>query len=77
MTAQKISGILGWRGTMKDSLRVLKQQDGEVTAFSGKALVRLVGLCRGLHGWPPDLIRPLSLIDGIVYDEDFSTLLRG
>ena len=36
MTAQKISGILGWRGTMKDSLRVLKQQDGEVTAFSGK-----------------------------------------
>ena len=36
MTTQKISGILGWRGTVKDSFRVLKQQDGEVTAFSGK-----------------------------------------
>ena len=43
MTAQKISGILGWRGTMKDSLRVLKQQDGEVTAFSGKLRCGLLG----------------------------------
>ena len=28
--------IRDWRGTMEDFLRILKQQDGEVTAFSEK-----------------------------------------
>jgi hypothetical protein len=34
--AQQISDILDRRGTMEDFLRILKQQDGEVTAFSEK-----------------------------------------
>ena len=34
--AQKISDILERRGMMEDFLRILKQQDGEVTAFSEK-----------------------------------------
>ena len=34
--AQQISNILDRRGTMEDFLRILKQQDGEVTAFSEK-----------------------------------------
>ena len=34
--AQKISDILERRGTMEDFLRILKQQDGEVTTFSEK-----------------------------------------
>ena len=31
-----------------------QQQDGEVTAFSEKVMVRLAGLRNGLRGWPPD-----------------------
>ena len=34
--AQQISDIRDRRGTMEDFLRILKQQDGEVTAFSEK-----------------------------------------
>ena len=34
--AQKISDILERCGTMEDFLRILKQQDGEVTTFSEK-----------------------------------------
>ena len=34
--AQQISGIRDRRGTMEDFLRILKQQDGEVTTFSEK-----------------------------------------
>ena len=34
--AQQISDILERRGMMEDFLRILKQQDGEVTAFSEK-----------------------------------------
>ena len=34
--ALQISGIRDWRGTMEDFLRILKQQDGEVTTFSEK-----------------------------------------
>ena len=34
--AQQISDILDRRGTMEDFLRILKQQDGEVTAFNEK-----------------------------------------
>jgi regulator of replication initiation timing len=34
--AQQISDILDRRGTMEDFLRILKQQDGEVTTFSEK-----------------------------------------
>ena len=34
--AQKISDILERRGMMEDFLRILKRQDGEVTAFSEK-----------------------------------------
>ena len=34
--AQQISGIRDRRGTMEDFLRILKQHDGEVTAFSEK-----------------------------------------
>ncbi len=34
--AQQISNILDRRGTMEDFLRILKQQDGEVTGFSEK-----------------------------------------
>lgn len=33
---QQISDILDRRGTMEDFLRILKQQDGEITAFSEK-----------------------------------------
>ena len=33
---QQISDIRDRRGTMEDFLRILKQQDGEVTAFSEK-----------------------------------------
>ena len=34
--AQQISDIRDRRGTMEDFLRILKQQDGEVTVFSEK-----------------------------------------
>ena len=34
--SQQISDIRDRRGTMEDFLRILKQQDGEVTAFSEK-----------------------------------------
>ncbi len=34
--AQQISDIRERRGTMEDFLRILKQQDGEVTTFSEK-----------------------------------------
>ena len=34
--AQQISDIRDRRGTMEDFLRILKQQDGEVTTFSEK-----------------------------------------
>ena len=34
--AQQIRDIRDRRGTMEDFLRILKQQDGEVTAFSEK-----------------------------------------
>ena len=34
--AQQISDIQDRRGTMEDFLRILKQQDGEVTTFSEK-----------------------------------------
>ena len=34
--AQQTSDIRDRRGTMEDFLRILKQQDGEVTAFSEK-----------------------------------------
>ena len=34
--AQQISDIIDRRGTMEDFLRILKQQDGEVTVFSEK-----------------------------------------
>ena len=53
--AQQISDIRDRRGTMEDFLRILKQQDGEVTAFQREALVRPAGLRHGLRGWPPDL----------------------
>ena len=34
--AQQISDIQDRRGTMEDFLRILKQQDGEITAFNEK-----------------------------------------
>ena len=47
--AQQISDIRDRRGTMEDFLRILKQQDGEVTAFSEKTLVRPAGLRHSLR----------------------------
>ena len=38
--AEQISDILDRRGTMEDFLRILKEQDGEVTAFSEKLCKR-------------------------------------